>query len=164
MSARAAIWVVLSSVASLVLAILWLSPAGAQPKNKEDRQALIKRGAYLVNEVARCGDCHTPRDAAGKLDLARHLQGAKMWFRPTVRVGEFEDHAPDITLAGLAGKWAEEKMVKLLTAGKSDPPMPAYRLTGEDARAMTAYLRSLPGGGNREPDKRGERNKKRDDD
>src|SRR5437764_523247 len=31
-----------------------------------DQAALIKRGDYLVNQVARCGDCHTPRNARGK--------------------------------------------------------------------------------------------------
>lgn len=69
-----------------------------------------------------------------------------MWFRPTVRVEEFEDKAPNITSSGKAGKWSEEKMVKFLTSGSSDPPMPTYRLSEEDARAMTAYLRSLTGG------------------
>jgi mono/diheme cytochrome c family protein len=99
-----------------------------------------------VNEVARCGDCHTPRDARGKLDVTRHLQGATMWFRPIVRAGEFEEEAPNITFTGKAGKWTEERMIKLLTSGSSDPPMPSYRLTPADARAVTAYLRSLKGG------------------
>ncbi len=109
--------------------------------------ARIKRGEYLVNVVARCGDCHTPRDANGKLDMSRHLQGASMWFTPKVKPrGEWENHAPDITASGRAGKWKEAKMVKFLSSGeRSDPPMPAYSLTGEDAQAVTAYLRSLPG-------------------
>lgn len=69
-----------------------------------------------------------------------------MWYKPAVRAGEWEDHAPDITMSGKAGKWREDKMVKFLSMGeKSDPPMPAYKLTMEDALAVTAYLRSLPG-------------------
>jgi mono/diheme cytochrome c family protein len=124
----------------------WRSTAEAQPKAKAAPAGLVKRGEYLVNEVARCGDCHTPRDARGKLDMTRHLQGAPMWFKPTNRAGEFEDKAPDITMSGKTGKWNEDKMIKFLSTGaKSDPPMPAYKLTVEDARAMTAYLRSLPG-------------------
>ena len=119
--------------------------ADAQPGAKDN--AIVKRGEYLVNQVARCGDCHTPRTAGGKLDLTRHLQGAAMWFKPAIKVGEFEDEAPDITAGGKAGKWSEEKMIKFLsTGGKADPPMPAYSLTVEDARAVTAYLRSLAGG------------------
>jgi mono/diheme cytochrome c family protein len=109
--------------------------------------ALVKRGEYLVDVVARCGDCHTPRDNSGKLDMSRHLQGAKMWFTPKVKPrGEWEDHAPDITASGRAGRWAEAKMVKYLSTGQqSDPPMPAYRFTVDDARAVTVYLRSLAG-------------------
>jgi mono/diheme cytochrome c family protein len=164
----------LVALGTIVMVLPWLSPAGGQEKAREDRQVLIKRGAYLVNEVARCGDCHTPRNARGRLDMARHLQGAKMWFRPRARVEEFEDEAPNITLGGKAGKWSEQKMVKFLTSGRSDPPMPAYKLTEDDARAVTAYLRSLTGAGNRERERRderkrekgekGERKRERDDD
>jgi mono/diheme cytochrome c family protein len=129
---------------------------------------LVRRGEYLVNRVAQCGECHTPRDARGQLDLGRHLQGAKMWFTPRVRAGEWEDHAPDITGGGKGGKWTEERLLRLLTgAKKTDPPMPPYAFSPEDARAAAAYLRSLPGkkDGNRnerERRERRERNKKRE--
>jgi RNA polymerase sigma factor (sigma-70 family) len=121
--------------------------APAKLEVQPDGAALIKRGAYLVNTVARCGDCHTPRNAKGQLDMSRHMQGASMWFTPKAKgKGEWEDHASDITASGKAGKWTEAKMVKFLSTGeKSDPPMPAYNLTLEDAQAVTAYLRSLPG-------------------
>jgi RNA polymerase sigma factor (sigma-70 family) len=117
----------------------------AQPKG--DNAAFIKRGDYLVNVVARCGDCHTPRNKKGELDMSRHLQGASMWFTPKVKgKGEWEDDAPDITSSGLANRWGEDKMVKFLSTGaKSERPMPAYNLTVEDAQAVTAYLRSLAG-------------------
>jgi mono/diheme cytochrome c family protein len=135
-----------------------LGELGAQDKAKGAGGAIVQRGEYLVNVVARCGDCHTPRTDKGKLDMSRHLQGATMWFTPKVKKGEFEDHAPDITNSGRAGKWNEAKMVKFLSTGeKSDPPMPAYNLTVEDAEAVTAYLRSLPG-------RKKEAGKKRDDD
>jgi RNA polymerase sigma factor (sigma-70 family) len=109
--------------------------------------ALLTRGEYLVNQVARCGDCHTPRNADGGLDLSRHLQGAEIWFRPKVKSRkEWEEDAPDITASGLAGRWTEDRMVRFLSTGEeSSPPMPAYRLSVEDARAITLYLRSLPG-------------------
>jgi mono/diheme cytochrome c family protein len=131
-----------------------------QAKANGDAADLVKRGDYLVNVVARCGDCHTPRNAQGAPDPARHLQGATMWFAPKGKPrGEWEDHAPDITASGRAGKWSEARMIKFLSTGeKSDPPMPAYTLTAEDARAVTAYLRSLPG------KKKGAAGKERDDD
>jgi RNA polymerase sigma factor (sigma-70 family) len=113
----------------------------------ESLPALVKRGDYLVNQVARCGDCHTPRNAKGTLDMSRHLQGAAIWFAPKPKSrGDWEEEAPDITASGQASKWSEERMIKFLSSGEeSDPPMPAYRLSVEDARAVTAYLRSLPG-------------------
>jgi mono/diheme cytochrome c family protein len=135
---------------------LWLPLAGGEQQPPPDRQALIKRGDYLVNEVARCGDCHTPRNARGRLDRTRHLQGAKMWFRPVARGEEFEDKAPNITLSGKAGKWSEEKMINFLTSGSADPPMPSYHLTRDDARAVAAYLRSLKGRKGTDREGRGE--------
>jgi mono/diheme cytochrome c family protein len=127
----------------------WRTAGHAAPKAPEPAQAAVERGKYLVNEVARCCDCHTPRNAKGKLDFTRNLQGAPTWYKPAKRVGEWEDKAPDITASGKAGKWTEEKMIKFLSTGKkSDPPMPAYKLSEADARAVTAYLRSLPGKNN----------------
>jgi mono/diheme cytochrome c family protein len=173
---RAMMWTKLRVAGALVLALIFVgsgvrfwnahqmqaSAAPVQDKaprakerrgkdgDKGDQAALIKRGAYLANEVARCGDCHTPRDAKGKLDMSRHLQGAPIWFKPKVKTrGEWEDKAPDITSSGKAGKWGEARMVKFLSTGeRSDAPMPAYRLSVDDARAMTAYLRSLAGNKN----------------
>jgi len=125
--------------------------------------ALVKRGEYLVNEVARCGECHTPRDARGRLDQTRQLQGAPIPFAPKQRGKEWEDKGPDITMSGKAGKCAEEKMIRYLMNGEeADPPMPAYHLTREDAAAVAAFLRSLPGkadkgkGGEREKERRRE--------
>jgi mono/diheme cytochrome c family protein len=144
---------------------LWAAVLADRPRpdaGPRPNAALVQRGAYLVNEVARCGDCHTPRDRRGRLDLTRHLQGAEMWFTSKVQDEEWEDHAPDITRSGKAGKWSEARMVRLLTTGKeSDPPMPAYHLTEDDARAMFAYLSSLPGKGAGDARQRGEDRRKR---
>ena len=140
---------------AIVVLILTLSAGvwlGAPWLKAEPPADAVKRGAYLVNEVARCGDCHTRRDARGRLDMSRHLQGAPIWFAPKGRQKEFEDKAPNITMSGKAGSWSEEWMIKyLMQGGKNgeapDAPMPAYHLTREDATAVTAYLRSLPGAG-----------------
>jgi mono/diheme cytochrome c family protein len=145
-------WLILAAVAVCLLGSWALHRRAAAA----DPPALVKRGEYLVNEVARCGDCHTPRTDKGELDMTRHLQGAPMWTRPARRGVEWEDKAPDITAGGKAGDWSEEKMARFLSTGKkSDPPMPAYKLAPEDARAVAAYLRSLPGkgkGGQRKKD------------
>jgi mono/diheme cytochrome c family protein len=138
-------WAGVCLLVALAAAWNWRAPAAA-PRAKGNHQALVKRGEYLVNVVAQCGVCHTPRTARGKLDKSRLLQGGKLWFKPRQRGKEWEDKAPDITASGKGGKWSEQKMIRFLSTGKkSDPPMPAYRLTEADARAVTAYLRSLPG-------------------
>jgi mono/diheme cytochrome c family protein len=118
-----------------------------ETKVQGDVAALVSRGDYLVNQVARCGDCHTPRNAKGGLDLSRHLQGAPIWLAPKIKGrGDWADRAPDITANGRAGKWTEDKMIKFLSTGqRSEMPMPAYTLTVDDARAVSAYLRSLLG-------------------
>jgi hypothetical protein len=42
----------------------------------------IERGKYLVEEVAKCTECHTPGDTQGELDRERWLQGASTWITP----------------------------------------------------------------------------------
>ena len=88
----------------------------AQAKDGPDE--VIKRGEYLVNTVARCGDCHTPRTKTGELDMSKHLQGAPTYFTPKIKPkGEWADRATDITMSGRAGLWSEAKMIKFLSAG-----------------------------------------------
>jgi mono/diheme cytochrome c family protein len=138
-------------VFALVLAatatVLWHAPAAGQAKGDNKSTEVLKRGAYLVNNVVLCGNCHTPRSSKGELDTTRHLQGAPIWFKPTsIKFEKWEETAPDLTPSGLASKWGEEKLVKFLsTGGWADAPMPAFKLTVDDARAVVAYLRSLPG-------------------
>jgi mono/diheme cytochrome c family protein len=128
-------------------ALVWHAPAAGQAKGDNKSDEALKRGAYLVNNVAQCGNCHTPRNSKGELDTTRHLQGAPIWFKPTkIKFEKWEDTAPDLTPSGLASRWGEEKLVKFLsTGGRADAPMPEFKLTVGDARAVVAYLRSLAG-------------------
>ena len=63
---------------ALLAAGVWLAPAGQPPKSgagaKGGDPALIQRGDYLVNRVVLCADCHTPQDAKGRPDRARHAR------------------------------------------------------------------------------------------
>jgi mono/diheme cytochrome c family protein len=146
-------WIVLC-VAGLIAFGGWRLLAQDKPPAKADGKAddaQIKRGEYLANTIARCGTCHTPHNNKGELDIARNMQGATLSFAPKVKPKEWEDEAPDLTMSGKSGEWNEEAMVKFLTTGadskgeKPDPPMPSYKMTADDAKAVTAYLRSLPG-------------------
>jgi mono/diheme cytochrome c family protein len=107
------------------------------------------RGAYLVNAVCRCGDCHTPRNRLGARDARRFLTGT--------RSGPGDKPVPNITPdreSGI-GKWSEDDIVTLLKDGQ----MPDFdfvggamaevvrntsRLDDSDRRAIASYLRSLP--------------------
>jgi mono/diheme cytochrome c family protein len=125
--------------------------ADDKPKADAKDDALVKKGEYLVNKVGMCGNCHTPRNAKGELDLTKSLQGAPIGFAPKEKIKEWMDESPDLTKSGLIGDWGDDKMIKFLTTGldpkgeKPNLPMPAYRLNADDARAVTAYIRSLPG-------------------
>src|SRR5207237_5743790 len=57
-------------------------------------QGDVQRGKYLVEEVARCPECHTPRDANGALKTAAWLRGATIWIRPVQGIANWADSAP----------------------------------------------------------------------
>src|ERR1700737_338387 len=107
----------------------------------------IERGRYLVEEVAKCPECHTPRKADGGLDEAAWLRGAAIWIRPVAPIPNWADRAP--ALAGLPS-FTEEQAEKVLENGTGPngeelrPPMHIYHMAPADARAIIAYLKSLP--------------------
>ncbi len=106
----------------------------------------ISRGKYIVEGVAMCTQCHTPRTNAGVLDSTRWLQGAPLWLNPAKPVADWPLNAPRI--AGLV-PGSNDDMVKLLTTGiwrdgqPLRPPMPQFRMNPQDAEAVATYLRSL---------------------
>jgi mono/diheme cytochrome c family protein len=112
-----------------------------------DGNTVLARGAYLVDDVAKCGTCHTPRDDQDKPDARRALSGGPVPYRPVREAGEWADVAP--RLAGLP-PGNDDEIVRLLMTGISRtgrpprPPMPQFRLTRSDAEAVLAYLKSLP--------------------
>ena len=107
----------------------------------------LQRGQYLVEHVAMCVQCHTPRHAHGELDRTQLLQGAPIPIPAPFPMSQWAFEAPKI--AGLPG-WMAEDARHLLQTGKSArgytprPPMPPFRMTQEDAAAVVAYLKSLP--------------------
>jgi len=121
--------------------------SGAQnlPSRTTETQAV--RGRYLVEEVAKCTECHTPRDADNHLDRSRWLQGASIWIEPVRPALNWAQFAPP--LAGLPGL-SDEQMERVLEKGEAangheiQPPMHIYHLNHSDAQAVIAYLRSLP--------------------
>jgi mono/diheme cytochrome c family protein len=109
-------------------------------------EALVARGEYLVNGVVLCGDCHTPRLENMAPDEAHRLQGSEVASMGPPEI--FATYAP--ALAGGPANYSEDQFVALLQTGvrpdgsQPRPPMPPYRLNEADARAVAAYIRSLP--------------------
>jgi mono/diheme cytochrome c family protein len=111
---------------------------------------VVKRGSYLVNEVGHCEDCHTPQ-TAGRPDKTRWLKGSPLGVQPIAHVPGWAATAPDLTATGPLWKnWGEEGLVQFFIKGvgpdgkPAAPPMPAYTLRDQDARAIVQYLKSLP--------------------
>ena len=120
----------------------------ANPKrNYAPDQAGIARGKYLVEEVARCPECHTPRDANGNLETQAWLQGAPIWILPVRPIQNWADTTPP--LAGLPS-FTDAQMFRVLERGTGPegeilrPPMHTYHLSHADAQAIIEYLKSLP--------------------
>jgi mono/diheme cytochrome c family protein len=112
------------------------------------------RGAYLVQGLGHCGECHSPRSSLGGVQsdprhpsaLAGGLMAVQKWYAPSLR---------DVGEAGLQGM-AQAGAVALLKHGVSQEssvlgPMAevVYRsiqyFTEPDLVAMTRYLQDLPG-------------------
>jgi hypothetical protein len=132
--------------------VLWFSASAAifAPVRGESAagDVSVERDKYIVEQVAMCGECRTPRDQSGRLIRAEYLRGAPVPVKaPPYPNMKWAIKAP--TIAGLPG-YSKEQGVRLLTEGVSanggfpDPPMPRFRLTAADAEAVVAYLKSLP--------------------
>jgi mono/diheme cytochrome c family protein len=107
---------------------------------------VVNRGAYLVQALGHCGECHTPRNFLGGPKRGRTFAGGK--------TPEGKD-VSNLTPVGLK-KSSDKELMDFLTTGQTaDGDVPAEamgevirnttsRLTPADLAAMIAYLRTLP--------------------
>jgi|HubBroStandDraft_6_1064221.scaffolds.fasta_scaffold01360_12 mono/diheme cytochrome c family protein len=123
--------------------------AAAEPQKNAApaQQSSVERGKYLVENVAMCVECHTPRDDNGQVDNSRMLQGASNWLMPVHPTTNWASRAP--ALAGFPGI-TDEQGEDILERGRGpnglaiQPPMHIYHMNHADATAIIAYLKSLP--------------------
>jgi mono/diheme cytochrome c family protein len=118
----------------------------------------VQRGKYLVT-LGLCTDCHTPGYFFGKPDAGRFLGGSEVGFE-IPGLGVF--HGPNLTPdkdTGL-GQWSADEIVRAIRTGARPdgrvlaPIMPWHafaQMTGEDAQAVAAFLKSLPPVANKVP-------------
>jgi mono/diheme cytochrome c family protein len=109
----------------------------------------LERGRYLVETVAGCGNCHTPKGPNGP------LPGKKFAGGDVIKHEDFTAVVPNITSdreTGI-GNWTDTQILAALREGRRPdgsligPAMPfqSYRnLADEDVKAMIAYLRTVP--------------------
>lgn len=127
---------------------LFFKPGGFEPQSGQSAQ--WNRGAYLVNAVSHCGECHTPRGLSGAVKQELFLAGS--------RDGPEGELAPNITWdrpTGI-GDWSEDELVWFLQIGEDPDGEQAEglmaevidngfdKLSEEDLRAIAVYLKSLP--------------------
>ncbi len=114
--------------------------------NDPNISQLLNRGAYLVQALGHCSECHTPRNFLGGFKSGRFLAGGK---------GPDGKNVPNLTPTKLS-KWSDSDLKDFLTTGvMPDGDIPAESM-GEvirnttsqwmpgDLAAVMAYLRSLP--------------------
>jgi mono/diheme cytochrome c family protein len=116
-------------------------------KSDPTLSAELNRGAYLVEGLAHCGACHTPRNRLGAEQNERYLGG-----------GDIEGwHAPALNARSTAPMpWTGEQLFSYLRAGFVAPhgvaagPMQAVAnnlgaVPEQDVKAIAAYIGAIIG-------------------
>jgi mono/diheme cytochrome c family protein len=125
----------------------YFKPGVYEPDPKQSRS--WNRGAYLVQGLGHCNECHAARGAWGGIDARAPLSGGQIpaqdWY------------APDLSMqanGGLQG-WSRQDVIDLLKTGQSSKgaalgPMSdviansTQYLRDDDQQAIADYLQSLP--------------------
>ena len=128
-------------VAIALLLVLFAAPVRAETQ--------LERGRYLVETLAGCGNCHTPRGPNGPLKDKNFAGGEIIKHEDFTAV--VANITPDLE-TGIGG-WTDREIITAIREGRRPdgsligPAMPSrsYRhLADEDVEAIVAYLRSVP--------------------
>jgi mono/diheme cytochrome c family protein len=118
-------------------------------KPDPSKSAQINRGAYIVEGLGHCGECHNGRNLLGDTRLADQLQGGPIehWYAPNITANVRDG----------IGKYSDQQVFTFLKTGVSPGmgvaagPMAETihdslrKLTDSDLHAVVAYLKSTPG-------------------
>jgi len=140
-------WYLFTRLAAWGWQLLNFSPERFAADGEHDDE--WNRGAYLVRHLGHCGECHSPRNALGKVLIEQELAGN--------REGPNGKKVPDITPnrdAGI-GRWSLSEIEFFLeigmlpdgdfTGGAMSPVIDDNTglLTASDRRAIVLYLQSV---------------------
>jgi mono/diheme cytochrome c family protein len=121
-----------------------------------DRSAEWNRGAYLIEAMGHCGECHTPRNLMFALNNRQKFAGE-------IQAGWRAYNITPDRSSGV-GAWSDAELIHYLSMGHADGrgtaagPMgeavdeSLSHLKADDIKAMVTYLRSVPGVGSGLPD------------
>lgn len=118
-------------------------------------QSPVERGRYLVTTILACGNCHTPKTAAGVSIKERNLSGGGTSFKTPGFDAVSSNITPDRETG--IGAWSNEDIKAALTHGTrpnkgplAGVPLAAVMPAGffkamlpRDLDAVVAYLRSV---------------------
>ncbi len=148
--AHAVSWPLGSQTAITAWRLLHFSAMDPADASADNATPSARRGAYLVQGLGHCAECHTPRNALGGLRHSAAWAGAVMpdgqWYAPALN---------DSAQAGLAS-WEASDIATLLTQGQhgnayvAGPMADIVRnstqyLQPTDALSIGLYLQTLSG-------------------
>ncbi|GAB5412891.1 MAG: cytochrome c [Congregibacter sp.] len=119
-----------------------------------DQTESWNRGAYLVESLGHCGECHTPRNFLGASDRSMAFTGSRYLTRVEGKLSAWSASNLTSDPSGLA-KWSRKELADYLKLGFSHRagvfgPMnrvvlgSTSQLSESDVWAMAEYLKSLP--------------------
>jgi len=124
--------------------LLFFTPGPFVPDPKASAQ--VSRGAYLVQALGHCSECHTPRNFLGGPKQDRFLAGGR---------GPNDKRTPNLTPTRLK-KWSDADLKEFFETGTTPDDNVVGEIMGEvirnttsqlapaDLTAVIAYLRTLP--------------------
>jgi mono/diheme cytochrome c family protein len=125
----------------------WIFMDGKPYPADASRSGPWNRGAYLVNSLGHCAECHSPRNFLGGIIAAQRFAGGP---NP-----EGEGWVPNITQKGELAEWSEKDIAYFLETGQTPDSDSAggsmarvikntSQLSPQDRAGIAEYLKSLP--------------------
>ncbi|MGV8841369.1 MAG: c-type cytochrome, partial [Bauldia sp.] len=140
-----------AGVASVLTVALWASSGSSE--------TTVERGQYLVDGLAACGNCHTPRNPDNTFAEGMYMAGGFEFNEEPAFHAYARNITPDVETG--IGDWTLEEIVVAIREGHTPedetigPPMPVFfynLMSDDDAMSIALYLKSIPAVRNEVPE------------